>query len=706
MHKETILKITLLSFMTSSMLYSTEGKKLDSVTVTANKVEENIQDVPQSITVIENEIIEEKGIKTVADIIREIPNMTGIPDHGMAVNFRGLNASMFTNNNPIVIYIDGIPTSDRYSYEASLQNIERIEVLRGPQGTLYGKDAIGGVINIVTKEPKNMTSGSIGFEYGTNNYMEGKFNLNTPLINDKLYFNFNTNISSDDGWITNTYNNNDKAAKTEEKKFGTSFFYKITDNLSTKLVLKKEKAKHYWQDGYGILNMPSPANINDFNRKTAENFGFEMPTIEKKEMDSQSLTFKYEADNYNIDAVTIHRKTDMDGIYEGDFTTGTSFDGSTMFNDSSTDFYSQEFRVSTKQTNGIRWVSGLYLDTQEHKQGPYGQDFKYSGSDFMYGNAISTTDSDTSALFGQVMIPLNEQVELTLGGRYQRIEKAIDMTVDSYMLDTNPSSPTVGQILDNDFDFDAKETWDIFIPKLALSYKINNNLTAYTSISKGYMPGGFNYYAASTNKDENMFEPQQSTNYEVGLKGTIDNLVFTAAIFRMDIKDIHVYRQVNGNYFTDNADKAYSQGVEFDFTYFPTDTIEISGALGLIDTKYKSYNNGTNDFSGEKIENTPSHTASLGIAYYHPNGFYARTDIRSQGNMHFYDDANKTFPKINSYSLVDAKIGYRFDDFDIYLYGKNLTDKEYINTYKGNSILSTATFGDPRFIGAGLTYQF
>jgi len=691
------IKLSLFSVVTANMLYANGSldteKKFDTVTVTANKVEENIQDIPQSISVIDSTIIEEKGIKSVADIIKEIPNMTGIPDHGMAVNFRGLNSSMFTNNNPVVIYIDGIPTSDRYSYDASLENIQRVEILRGPQGTLYGKDAIGGVINIVTKEPTNEISGSVGLEYGSNNYKQGRFNLNAPIVEDKLYFNLNADINSDDGWVTNQFNNDEKAEKEEEKKFGTSFLYKVNDKLSTKLVLKKEKSEDHWQNGYGV---PNATRLSQFKRANAENTSFDMPSSQEKDIDAQSVKVTYEEDKFTFDSVTTHRTAKLEGKYDGDFTNGTAYDGSYMFDDSKTDTYTQEFRLSNKTTDDIRWVSGLYFDTSERKQGPYGQDYYFNGMKMMYGNAVSTSDSKTYAIFGQTMIPLNEELELTLGGRYQKIKKEIDMTVDSFMMGFGASS----------FDFNAEKTWNVFIPKAALSYKITDNVTPYISISKGYMPGGFNYYAASQNELENRFEPQQSTNYELGVKTTFDDVVFNASLFRMDIKDIHVYRQIGGQYFTDNAKKAHSQGIEFDITYFPTDTLELNASVGIIKAEYDDYDNGTNKFDGEKIENTPSHTASLSVAYYHPSGFYARTDIKNQGDMYFYDDYQKTFLKEKSHTLVDAKIGYKFSDWDIYLYGKNLTDEEYIDTFKGNSVVSVATFGDPRFVGFGVKYTF
>jgi iron complex outermembrane receptor protein len=178
---------------------------LENITVTANKIEENMKDVPQSITVIDEYVLEEKGIRNVADVIGEIPNMKISHDHGNSVNFRGLNASMFTSNNPVVIYIDGIPYADRFGFDASLANVERIEVLRGPQGILYGKDAIGGVINIVTQEPDNVFRGKAGVEYGSFNSMRGVFNGSGPLIRDTLYLGLNGQYQRDDGWIENTH---------------------------------------------------------------------------------------------------------------------------------------------------------------------------------------------------------------------------------------------------------------------------------------------------------------------------------------------------------------------------------------------------------------------------------------------------------------------------------------------------------------------
>jgi iron complex outermembrane receptor protein len=419
MRSGVFLTVFTLSLATTTMLYGQDyAQEMDIVTVTANKVEENVQNVPQSITIIDAETIEEKGIKTIEDIIQEIPNMTSVPDRGIKVNFRGLNASLFTENNPIVVYIDGIPTSYKRAFSASLNNVERVEVLRGPQGTLYGKDAIGGVINIITKEPTNETTGDAGVEYGSNKYIRGVFNINTPLLENKLFFNLNGEITSNDNWVTNTYNGDDKAAKEDDKNISASLLYKATDKLSTKLVLIKEKNKNYGFKGYGIVGS---SGLDNFHRDSAENTAFEMPMFEENTIDSQSLNIKYDTDHYILDAVTVHRNADVNGLYDADYTNGTYLDGSSMFNDASSEIYSQEIRISNKNVDGVRWVGGLYIDKEERNHYAYGSHAIMAGIDYSYNNYVSNIDSNTQAIFAQSMIPLGEQFELTLGGRYQRI---------------------------------------------------------------------------------------------------------------------------------------------------------------------------------------------------------------------------------------------------------------------------------------------
>lgn len=701
MYVKNMIKLTMISIIASNVLLANETtRNLDVVTVTANKIEENIQEVPQSITVIDAVTLEEKGIKNIADVIKEIPNMKVSEASGTEVNFRGLNTSLFTNNNPVVIYIDGVATSSRYGFDASMVNVERIEVLRGPQGTLYGKDAIGAVINIITKEPSNETSGNVGLEYGSDNYQQASFNVQTPLLKDKLYLGVNGKTNSDDGWVTNDYHNNDKASKAKEYRLSTSLLYKITDNLSAKLVLNKEKTKDYWNNA---LRLPGGTSLDKFKRDDAKHVSYDVPTEETNDLTSQSLNISYDTDNYLFNSITTHKKSTYNGIYDGDYSDASSYLGLTQFNNFEEDTYSQEFRISSKNTEGVKWVGGIYLEKEDRTQGPYGVEFpNYNPVTYAFlGNyamdSHAKSKHETIALFTQAIIPLNEEFKLTLGGRLQKTEKEIDLNM--YFLPLNTTGPAM-------YTFKEKKSWNTFLPKIALSYQMSENYTPYISVSKGYMPGGYNYFASSGSAADNSFEPQESINYEAGIKGVLEDVSFSASIFRMNITDLHVYRAIGNVYLADNAKKAHSQGIELDFNYFPTDELEISGALGFIDAKYDDYDTGSVRFDGKTIEKTPSYTASIGVAYHHPSGYYGRVDIKNTGSVNFYDDANKKLVKENGHAVADIKAGYKFKSFDVYAYVKNLTNEEYRESFISNYSLSRATFNDPRMIGIGMNYKF
>ena len=688
--------IILFSLFVSSLLFANETAKLEEIKVSANKMEENIQDVPQSITVIDEETIEQKGIKTIQDVIKEVPNMNGQNGlSGGTSSFRGLNASMFTNNNPVVIYVDGIPYYDRFDYDPSLVDAEQIEVLRGPQGTLYGKDAIGAVINIVTKAPENKWKGMLQAEYGNDNTFNTKLNTSGALIDNKLFAGINGSFYHTDGWIENHYAGMDKDAnKKNNRKTSGFLLYKPTDNLSAKLTIANNYSQKNFFDG---MTTDGTIAINNLSRDNAKNANFDVPTIEKSKVNSQVLNLTYELEKVKFDSTTTHKKADIDGDYDSDYISQTASDGLNQYNYTDLETYTQEFKLSSKNQD-IKWVTGLYFDKEDRQQGPYGQDMSYMGGVYS-ANVNSDANNKTHAVFGQVMIPFLEDFELTLGGRYQKIKKDINgIATTTWNGSPMGANGSFGK---------WEKTWNTFLPKAALSYKINDNLTTYASISKGYMPGGFNYFVNDlNNKEANMFDPQTSINYEIGTKYIGDSFALNTAIFRMDIEDIHIYKTVGVNFITDNAKKAHTQGVEFDGTYFLTENLSISGSLGLIQAKYDDYDNGNRKYNGEKIENTPSYTASLGVSYLADSGLYGRVDFNARGKTNYFDGANEKMVEADGAIISNAKIGYKLKNLDIYSYITNITDEEYVTFYQSKQGLAMAGFNEPRRFGVGAIYKF
>ncbi len=671
--------------------------RIEEITVSANKINENIVDVPQSITVVSEDVIEEKGIKNIPELIKEIPNTFYSPNHGNAMNFRGLNTSVFTSMNPVVIYVDGVPYGHAWGFDASLVNVKGVEVLRGPQGTLYGKDAIGGVISVISKDPADELEGKVGAEYGTFNTIRGFFNVSTPISENKLYFGINGQHVQEDGWIKNENSDLDENAnRSKDTNLSSYLFYKGSDKFNARLSISNTITKLYWEDGYAL---PRGSSLDDFKREDAEEVNYDVETSDEFNIAAQSLHLSYDLGEMTVTSTTTHRFLNNEGRWDADFGNDPSNDGLYQMLEAETDTWTQEVRLSSNNSKGFRWVAGLYVDIEKHDQGPYGFQFYDPTADADYEqDAYSETDSITNAVFGQVMMPLSEDWELTLGARYQTIKKEIEL--DFYYRQ-------VGTVGSPTFEFETEKTWTALLPKAALSYAISDGVKAYASYSEGYMPGGFNYFASSGTEDDIVFEPQRSTNYEIGLKGSIERLNFSASVFHMDIIDIHVYRVEGGGqlYLAANADKAHSTGAEFEFTYFATDALEVSANLGVINAKYDSYDAGEANYDGEPIHHTPSRTGKFSVGYNNPKGYYVRGDIRLVGETYYFNGTNQTFDKADPYSVLDMKAGYRNSSLDIYLYGKNVTDTEYINGLRAGSI-AVATFGDPAAFGAGASYKF
>ncbi|MGB7401279.1 MAG: TonB-dependent receptor [Arcobacter sp.] len=697
MKKVNLVKYITCSLIVSSTLYANQTAILDEVTVNANKVEENIKNVPQSITVITNEELHEKGINRISNVIKEVPNMnlTGNTGMGSNASFRGLNSSTFTSTNPVVIYVDGVPYYDRFDYNPSLVNVEKVEVLRGPQGTLYGKDTIGAVINIITKSPENEWSGTLGAEYGNYNYINTMLNISGALIKDKLYAGINGSFKSDDGWVKNHFAGMKKNANEKKDRKTSGFFlYKASDELSAKLTLTDNYVKNYFMDGYS--SNPS-FDINSLRREDGENVNFDIPAYEKTKVKSQVLSLSYELDKFKIDSTTIHKKFNLDGQYDTDNQVNTVNDGLKQFNFTTNYTWSEELKLSSKNQD-IRWITGIYFDKEKRDQGPYGAEEVSRGSIYR-GDVHSRSHSKTQAIFGQTMIPLGEDFELTLGGRYQRIEKDISALAKS----------SFGGVALSDVPYSDKKTWNSFLPKVAISYKVNDDLTTFTSISKGYMPGGFNNYPSTSNSKDNTFEPEKSTNYEIGMKYVGENYLINASIFRMNIEDIHVYKQLNGGsiFQTSNAKKAHSQGIELDGKYYLTNNIELSGSVGLIQAKYDDYVNTNKIYNGQRIANTPRYTANLGIAYIQEKGLYGRLDIYGRGSSNYVDGVNDNrLVEADGGITSNVKLGYKIADWNIYAYMNNITNEDHITSYGSKTGTSWVTFNEPRRFGIGAIYKF
>ncbi len=252
-----------------------EIKVLEGIIVTANKIKEGLQKVPQSITVIDENDIEEEGLGSAIEVLNQIPNTLGTPGYGFGINFRGLNPSIFTNNNPVVMYVDGVPIVDRWEYNLSLTNVESIEILRGPQGTLYGKDAIGAVVNVITRDPGDTWAGKVKTEYGSWNTWKASVYANGPLVADKLSMGISGQYDRTDGWIKNEYPGMNKdVGRKEGHDLNGYLLFTPSERLRMRLSLHHS----YLHDHSEVIkSLPNSPQLDAFKRVTVSGWNRSLP---------------------------------------------------------------------------------------------------------------------------------------------------------------------------------------------------------------------------------------------------------------------------------------------------------------------------------------------------------------------------------------------------------------------------------------------
>ena len=665
---------------------NTKLYQFENITVTAEKREEKVQDVPTAITVISEMDLEDAVIENIDDVATQVPNMT-IIDHQTQgysnINVRGINGSTFTRKNPVVLYVDGIPLDYQVSYDADLVNVERVEVLRGPQGTLYGKNAIGGIINVISKKPGNTYESKVFGELGEYETYRLKACANGPITKDKLFFGLSGDYYETRGFIKNDNPDQDYCDGEESRKAKVLFRWLPMDRMEVNLHARIDQRR----DGGGSQISSDMVSYHDYKNPS-----------EKSHRDSigSGMNISYSSDFADFKSVTTYSNVEIDGLSDQSFLNNGYLEVGDITDHNT---FTQELRIqSPGQENGLKWLGGLYFAKEDRNLSEastvydtkawYGYDTKYDWPAAM--------EEETMAAFGQLTIPLLACLDFTAGTRYEKIYKKLDYRYEESRTDT-------GERLAYD-SYTVDGNWDTVLPKGILSWTVNSNAMVYGSVAKGYLGGGFNAYG--NDKDNVKFDAQSSMNYEIGVKTAwFDNRLFlNSTFFYIDIDDMHVWSMPSPNvWVASNAAKAHSQGIEIEAKARPLQGLDLTAAVGLVQAEFDKYENASIDYSGKTLTQTPAYTLNLAVQYRHSTGIFVRGEMLGYGKTYF-DDANTI--RRDPYELYNAKIGYESKKWEIYLYGKNLFDQEYfraIHVFNGSALYRV---GEPRKIGIIVSARF
>ena len=681
---------------------------LETMVVTAQKRAQNAQDIPDSITVLDAETIEDARIEGMTEISDLTPGLefrnAGSRRHSFTF-MRGIK-SIHNQESAMGYYVDGVNYSKSYMFDFPLFDVERIEVLKGPQGTLYGGNTLAGVINVITAEPDNHTRGKLELTLGNYEQAEVKGSVRAPLVKDKLFVGLSGLYENQgEGFMENDIETDGDEGR--HSKGGAGRFklkYLPTDLLDISLSVDGQT---YDEGAFPLRRTERNAFVKKrvLQADSAHHYSHDFEGTADTDFWGTNLNINYALPFATLVSITGYRDYAVEEMIDSDF---SKFDMTRLGYVQEDKSITQELRlVSPESDNGLQWLTGLYFfsndaenrTTNYFRSAMAGNANNPFGTDTGYRLIISDGTTEGMAVFGQGTYRFLENFDLTLGLRYEHQSAEMSWTQINSP-DHGTATTVVTPSAENDFN--------VLLPKASLAWHMTGNHMVYATFSGGVRGGGFNKVAP---EGKSAYDEEISCLYEIGTKlGFLDNrLVVNLSGFYMDIEDEQIARfdtDLNSAYNV-NAGESHRLGVEVETRYTAVSGLDFILGFTVLEAEYDSYSDselGT-DYSGNQVFNVPNFSGNVGVQYRRPLygqwNFMGRVDVIGIGKR-YMDDANAV--EESAYALVNAKMGVEGNHWDFYLWSDNLFDKEYIvfeNTSKG-----IAEDGAPMTVGVTVGCRF
>ena len=697
---------------------------LEEVIVTAQKREESAQSVPIALTALDAAQIEKTYSRDIQDVETLVPNLIVDPILGngtASISIRGmqLNDVEKSFDPAVAVYLDGIYLANTTGALLQMYDAEAVEVLRGPQGTLFGRNTIGGLINIRRTKPTGEFGGKLALNFGRFSQLDARAVMNFGAVADGRLSTKLSVVRQDGGGYFQNAVRGKREGDTAFTGVTLTSLFAATDNLEMLLTLD------YFDDKTPtrpVTSLTGPGELFCVlgacgQPKTNETYHRNPGTTldQKAFVKTKAATLNTEwqvSDNQRIVSVTGYREVKDDAIQEFDGITAVFF--STERPQSSQQF-SEELRLESDWTDRIRSTFGLY-----YFDGTYDLD----QSTFFFGGLVGrpyfTQDTTSLAAFGQVDWSITDALTLSIGGRYNDEEKeacAINQNpandAGPALLSTgscgiakrsadNPSNVYVNPVTGATVTQTGKKSWSKFTPRVNLSWKFDDSKLAYITYSEGFRSGGFNGRAADA-ATLGPYDPEKVESFELGLKSQwLDNrLRLNLTAFSTDYTDkqedvVFADPTLVTVTLVQNAASATIKGAEIELLAIPTDGLTLGLNVGLLDASYDEWlvpgfnpmggpSIGTVDKSNFELRRAPDLTASFNVQYEQP---LANNSFLVYGLNYSYKDdyyitantvsANPGVPGlVESYGLLDASVSYERENWSVSLWGKNLTDESY-----------------------------
>jgi len=687
------------------------GLQLEEVVVTAQRRQEQIQDVPIAVSAFDQTEMQRRQAFNVVDIVSNVPNLVGNNNIGQGtattVFLRGIGSteSIVTLETALGFYIDDVYISRQGVNNLSLYDVERIEVLRGPQGTLYGRNTTGGALRVITAKPQDETSGSMEASYGEYNRWSLKGSVNVPL-SDTLYVRGGAFVEQGDGYSDNQFNG--KEVNDRDGYGGrVAMRWVPNDRFEGTLSLdyyKSDQAGLYPSDRAGIIR-PSTNSLFTVNS------GVDTSNIGRTYGASLTLNFDL-SDALQLQSITGFRNVYQEWNLDLSDQPEPVF---TLYTVNDTDSYSQEFKLNGKAADDrLQYTAGIFFYKEDNFSfigdeinlwfpGPARVPLPFFGRNY-------DMDVTSYAVFAEGQFALTPKLSLIAGGRYTHDEK--DLTIDARVGGVPGTEMQGGVTNYNNDTLNALGTptdldYNKFTPKVGLQYYFTDDVNAYLTYSQGWKSGG---WSARTNNPSEfvVFDPETVNSYELGLKTTVGGgrarLNYTA--FYYDYKDFFsTATGQTGNFIVFTSDAEF-YGLEFEGTVRVTDQFDAFATLGWEKGSYKDFDKEVFGTSiGEEPQRMPEFTAKIGGTQKWP---IASGEILLTADYQFLEDhytnlQNSELARSGNINLVNVLLGYEFAEgkYLVSLACRNCADDSYISqTLDFSGIAPNSKTFDPSAPGA------
>ena len=717
---------------------------LEEIIVTAQKRAESAQDVPIALSVFDSGTLERANIRRIEEIVLRTPNFTmmrvNVGEPQFYIRGVGSNSDSAAGDPTVGVFQDEIYIGRVSGAAFDVFDMQRVEVLRGPQGTLFGRNTSGGAVNFVPNRPEQDFFASAELSYGNYDSLDGRLVLNGGLT-DALAGRLSVSHREHGGYSENITTG---AELDDEDNWSVRGQLLFTPGDASRLLLAYD---YVTDDTAGNARVPYP--VFDTGQVGAgNNFAlaalrriwpagsdlrksYSVPeSFQERDINGLAARFEHDASYGTWTLLGGWRKVelawyeDLDGLKPFGFPPVTppfpTPYGWVLKNrdvaDEDAEQYSIETRLSSPADSRLQWVAGLYYFTENVKrEESFLTQFSLlaaAGGDVSF---IQDVDSSTYAAFGQLTYPFTDHFSVTAGLRYSQDDKDAHQVA----LNNNPADPTPGIPLfpGQPYDIKADDSWDSTTGKLGLDYRTGAGHLLYASVSKGFKSGIF---PSQNNVVQNVGEatpPEENWSYEVGAKTQWldDTLRVNLALFYMDYQDLQLFRLDSALRLVTFTEDTTNYGAELEILATPTEGLELGLNTGYLKAEVDG---GPND--GGQLPRAPEHTLGGFAQYSWPvagGGLSLRADFKWTDDFRTEipyntgapaaDAANWRITEIPSYALLDARAAYTLEgrNLEFSIWGKNLTDETYavhIIPFLGNGF---SIFGAPRTYGVAVSWK-